>query len=128
MSCLNKKGGRLSSGEPEGLSCFAISNNSASVTELNSQNDTASVSFMKWLLGLREIVEDVQVMFCLRSLIMFSKKNRNSSHDGDATPRESTIDGFKVTFIILKRVFGLEQFLLIMFDRCRHLAFYTSFW
>ncbi len=52
-----------------------------------------------------------------RALILLSKNNNNSSHDGEETPGTRQAGGLRVALIILKRVFGLEPFLLIMSDK-----------
>ncbi len=110
--CLNKKGGIISKDEPEGLSCSTISSKSESETSLN------------WLKNVVEIegfdgLKKEGVIPNRRSLILLSKNNKKSSHDGEETPGTRQAGGLRVALIILKRVFGLEQFLLIISDNCR---------
>lgn len=62
-----------------------------------------------------------------RSLILPSKNNKNSSHEREESPEKRQADGLRVALIMLKRVFGLEQFLLIISDKCQHFAFFTAF-
>lgn len=61
-----------------------------------------------------------------RYLNLLSKNNTNSSHDGDETPEKRQADGLRVALIMLKRVFGLEQFLLIISVKCQHFAYYQT--
>ncbi len=106
--CLNQNGGIISKDEPEGLSCSTISSKSESETSLNCLKKVVEIEGFDGF-------KDEGIIHNRRSLILLSKNNENSSHDGEETPGTRQADGLRVALIILKRVFGLEQFLLIIF-------------